>query len=221
MRRALAVLAIWLAGSVSARADDWAVKRDPFDPVVVRRYKEILARDPHDGDALRKLADLYRRYRTLAKLDSEYRSQLGATEDWATLVVLARMPGSSRSDAIALWQRAMKVRPTDAQGWIAVGDLASDAAAARDAYQHAAKHASAPRQRKLALSKLVGVAQNLGDAATVHAAYGELIELSPKDGVLWLERGSAQLEAKKLEAAKATLATAETLLATDPERRLT
>ena len=68
---AVAVLAICLAGTAVAHAQgagDWGAKRDPFDATVVRRYKEILARDPHDGDALRKLVDMYRRYRSIAKL---------------------------------------------------------------------------------------------------------------------------------------------------------
>src|SRR5262249_44660885 len=120
----------------------------------------------------------------------------------------------------ALWDRAVKASPTDGQGWLAVGDLASDTAVARDAYQRAAKLATAPRQRRTALTKLIGAAKRVSDTETVDTAYSQLIDLAPKDGLLWLERGSAQLEAGKVEAASTSFVTAEQLLATDPERRL-
>ncbi len=58
--RWIAALAIWLLLGASARADDWGAKRDPFDPGVVSRYKAILAKNPHDGDALRRLVALYK-----------------------------------------------------------------------------------------------------------------------------------------------------------------
>lgn len=218
--RWIAVVAVCLVMSATARAD-WGARRDPFDPTVVRRYKEILAREPHDEPGLRQLVALYQRYRTVAKLEAEYRAQLDAGDDWATLVVLARM-SKSRTDALALWKRALTARPDDALGWLAAGDAATtDAAAARDAYQRAAKLMTKPRQKRIALTKLVGAARIVGDNATVDDAYGELIALSPKDGMLWLDRGNAQLGAKQAAAAKASFETAESLLKTDPERRLT
>src|SRR5439155_380782 len=123
-----------LAGlTATARADDWGARRDPFDPLVVSRYKAILARDPHDDGALHRLLELYQRYRTVAKLEAEYRAQLAVGEDWATLVVLARLPAPSRTESIALWKRALAANPNDPLGWLALGDAATtDAAAARD-----------------------------------------------------------------------------------------
>ncbi len=212
--RWVAALAICLLFT-SARAD-WGARRDPFDPGVVSRYKAILARDPYDDGALRQLAALYKQYRTIAKLEAEYRAELAGHEDWATLVVLARLPAS---DALALWKRAVAVKPDDARGWIALGDAArSDVTTARDAYLRASKAALTPRDKRAALTKLVAAAP---DANTTDGAYAELIALAPKDGTLWLDRGNAQLAAKQFAAAKDSFATAETLLRTDPERRLT
>lgn len=216
--RWLAAVAICLVVAGHARAEDWGVKRDPFDAGVVRRYKALLERDPHDAGALRALVAMYQRYRTVARLEAEYREQ---RESWATLVVLARLPRASRTDTTALWNRALKLKADDARGWIAVGDLALDAASARTAYQAAVKHASSPRERRLALTKLLGAARSAGDPATVDATYVELIALSPKDGMLWLDRGSAQLAAGRLAPAAESFASAEALLARDPERRLT
>jgi tetratricopeptide (TPR) repeat protein len=207
--------------TASVRADDWSARRDPFDPVVVRRYKAILARDPHDENAFHQLLGLYQRYRTVAKLEAEYRAQLDAGDDAPTLVVLARLPRASRSETIALWKRALAANPDDALGWLALGDAATtDAAAARDAYRRAVTLVTAPRDKRVALTKLIAAAQTVGDPRTVDDAYAALIALAPKDGTLWLDRGKAQLAAKQLAPALDSFATAESLLGTDPERQL-
>ena len=219
--RWIAAVAVCLVMSATARAD-WGARRDPFDPAVVHRYKAILQREPHDEAILRQLVALYQRYRTVAKLEAEYRAQLDAGDDWATLVVLARLSRASRTDTLAWWKRALAARPDDALGWLAAGDAeATDAAAARDAYRRAAKLLTAPRQKRIALTKLVGAARIVGDNATVDDGYAELIALAPRDGTLWLDRGNAQLGSKQLAAAKVSFETAESLLKTDPERRLT
>jgi tetratricopeptide (TPR) repeat protein len=221
MRLVAVMVAFCLAISAHAGADDWGVRRDPFDLGVVKRYKAILAKDPHDAGALRELVGMYKRYRTVDKLEGEYRVQLGTSQDWATLVVLARLPRTSRAETIALWNRAVTAKPDDAGGWIALGDLAADGATARDAYQRAVSFAGTPAQKRTALTKLLSAARSAGDHKTVDAAYGELIGLAPKDGLLWLERGNAQLAAGKSAEAATTFAAAEALLARDPERRLT
>jgi tetratricopeptide (TPR) repeat protein len=219
--RWIGVLAVWLALTASVRAGDWGARRDAFDPAVVARYEAILAHDPHDEGALRALITLYKAYRSVAKLESEYRAKLGTGEDWATLVVLARLPRPSHAETIDLWKRALAAKPDDARGWLAAGDAQTgDAATARDAYLHAAKLAAAPTARRTALTKLISAARSAGDAVVVDDAYVQLIALSPKDGMLWLERGNAQLAAKQLAAARDSFAAAEPLLATDPERQL-
>ena len=217
MRRAIATLAICVAAA-TARADDWGVHRDPFDPVLVQRYKSVLARDPYDDGILRQLVALYQRHRTIAALEAEYRA---AGDDWASLVVLARLPRASRADAAALWSRAIALRPDDARGWLADGDAAIEPATARDAYRRAVQLLTEPRQKRAALVKLVGAAQRAGDDDGVDRAYAGLIALAPGDGGLWLDRGSAQLGAKRFAPALDSFAAAEPLLRTDPERQLT
>jgi tetratricopeptide (TPR) repeat protein len=224
MRRitGLAVCCAVIAVSLRASAEDWGARRDPFDPVVVHRYEEILARDPHDVDALRKLLDLYQRYRTIAGLEAEYRTRLAGREDWATLVVLARLPRSSRTESLALWRRVLAANPGDALGWIASGDaMLDDPAGARDAYRRAAQLVRAPQAKRSALTRLIAAARRADDASAVDEAYAQLIELSPKDGVLWLDRGNAQLAAKRFAAASESFASAVSNLRTDPERQLT
>lgn len=208
--RWLAALAICAIASTSARAD-WEPRRDPFDAGVVRRYKAILARHPYDAGALRQLTAMYKQHRTVAKLEAEYRAQ---AEDWATLVVRARLAPSE-----AAWQRVVAVKPDDARGWIALGDAARrDSTTARDAYLRAAEVAATTRDKRTALTKLAATAR---DAPTIDAAYAGLIALAPKDARLWIERGNVQLAAKQFAAALDSFAAAEKLLRGDPERRLT
>lgn len=203
-----------------AHADDWGVKRDPFDRVVIARYKAILTKAPHDA-VLAQLTALYKGYRTVALLETEYRKQLETTPaDWATLVVLARMPRTDRTATLELWNRALLANPNDARGWLAVGKLSHDGKLARAAFQHAVELASTPRDKRAALIELVGAARSAGDHATVDRAYGELIALAPKAGPLWLDRGDAQLAANNAAAALDSFTAAEPLLAIDPERRL-
>jgi tetratricopeptide (TPR) repeat protein len=221
--RWLAAVAVCLLVAGTARGDDWGARRDPFDPQIVRRYKQILATDPHDDSALRHLVELYQRYRTVAKLEAEYEKEMTADgNNWAVFVVLARLPRKSIQDTRVWWMRAVHAKPDDADGWLALGDtLASDPAGATDSYRHAAQLFHSPAKRKIALGKLASAARIAGDAATVDGAYAELIELSPKDGSLWLERGNAQLAAKQFTGALDSFTAAEPLLRTDPERQLT
>src|SRR5262249_29428437 len=67
MRRLSLLILLALAPAMSARAqpNDWGVQRDPFDKAVIARYKALLAQNPHDGSALAKLLEMYRRYRTV------------------------------------------------------------------------------------------------------------------------------------------------------------
>jgi predicted Zn-dependent protease len=221
MRLALLAICV-IATTASAQPADWGAKRDPFDAITVSRYKAILVKNPHDEGALRELVSLYKRFRTLKKLEDEYRAQLTAGEDWATLVVLARFPTTPHADTVALWKRALAKNPDDAKGWIASGDASyTDAPFARDAYKRAAELAADPKQKRVALTKLISAARGANDAPTVDGAYVQLLALAPKDGLLWLDRGSAQFAAKQYAAAKDSFATAEGLLGTDPTNRLT
>ena len=88
----LAAALLPAAGAQAQPADDWSVQRDPFDKSVVARLKGLLARNPSDADALAKLLGMYRRYRTVELLRSEYDAALAKKpDDWATLVVLGRL----------------------------------------------------------------------------------------------------------------------------------
>jgi len=216
--RWLAALALCLCVVVPATARaDWGVTRSGFDAGVVRRYKAILERDPHDAAALRALVTLYRRYKNVAALTAEYEAE---GDTWSSLCVRAHLPGVSREASVALLQRALRVKPDDGRGWIALGETTQDSKIARDAFRAALPHVNRAKERTRALEGLLGAARALHDAATIDAAYAELIELRPRDGRLWLDRGDAQLAAGKTADAVASLGEAAARLRGDPEKRL-
>lgn len=231
MRRLpLLVLACALAaaplGSSQARADDWSVTRDPFDKQVVARYKAILAKNPHDGQALAKLLEMYRRYRTVDQLREEYGKQIDKNAgDWAALVVIGRLDRAIGDEprALEMLGKAVAIKDTDAQSWLLIGELHKAAGKnqeARAAYDKALAHATAKDMKKKALRALADLALATGDNDGADKYFKEFLEIDPRNAQLWIERGDAMLAAGKRDIALDSYTAAEKLLGADPARRV-
>ncbi|MBP9088437.1 MAG: HEAT repeat domain-containing protein [Kofleriaceae bacterium] len=205
-------------------ADDWAVTRDPFDKSVIARYKAILAKNPHDASALAKLLEMYRRYRTVDLLRSEYQKLADGASGATALVVLARIDKftGDTTRALQTLRNASADRSSDAELWVLIGDLAkaSDAAGARIAYDKAMGLSAPLALRKRALRALADLALASNDIDAANAYFKKYLELEPKNAQLWLERGDAMLAAKKHELALESYNAAEKLLGSDPARRM-
>jgi tetratricopeptide (TPR) repeat protein len=210
----------------AAPADDWEVHRDPFDRSVVARYKGILAKQPHDAGALAKLLELYRRYRTVELLKTEVQAVLAKkADDWATLVVLAKIHHASGDDASAIeaLQRATQARPDDAAGWLLLGELHKGfarPAEARAAYDNALAHGRDKATQSRALRALADLALAGNDLEAANRYFRRFLEIDPTNAQLRIEYGDAMLAAKRSEDAVAAYAAAEKLLAGDPARRV-
>ena len=215
MRRVALVVGLCAAAAATAQADDWTVQRDPFDKTVVARWKAILAKNPHDVGALTQLVALYRKQRTVGQLDDEYAK---LPESWASVVVRARLAQTAgdKSRALALFQRAVALTDTDMRSWIAIGD-GSKPAEARLAYERAVALSPPAPLEKAVLKKLAALP---GDPTSRDRAYARLIELDPKNGKLLLDRADALATANLFTQARDAYTAAESLLKTDPERRL-
>jgi cellulose synthase operon protein C len=230
MRRLRVLLALALAAApvtpALAQSGDWGVTRDPFDKTVVARYKGILAKNPHDAGALAKLLEMYRRYKTVDLLRSEYDKVLGKNaSDWSALVVMGRLYRATGDEARAreLLGRAVAVKESDAQSWILIAEI--DRAAgknpdARAAYEKALAHATTKDMKKKALRALADLALATGDNDGANAYFKKFLELDPNNAQLWLERGDAMLAAGKREVALESYAAAEKLLGADPAKRV-
>nr|MDQ3369696.1 HEAT repeat domain-containing protein [Myxococcota bacterium] len=231
MRRLPLLLALSLAASAApgvaiAQPGDWGVQRDPFDKSVVARYKAILAKNPHDGSALAKLLELYRRYRSVDLLKEEYGKVLDKkATDWAALVVLGRLHRATGDDprALEFWTQAVGQKDSDASTWLSIGELhkaGNKPKEARAAYDKALVHASAKDAKKKALRALADLALATNDIDGANAYFKQFLELDPNNAQLWLERGDAMLAAGKRDIALESYAAAEKLLGGDPARRV-
>jgi tetratricopeptide (TPR) repeat protein len=224
------LLAVALAAAPAAPAlaqsGDWGVTRDPFDKTVVARYKALLAKNPHDASALAKLLEMYRRYKNVDLLKSEYDKVLEKNgSDWSALVVMGRLHRTIGDEARAreLLARAVAVKESDAQSWLLIGELdkgASKSKEARAAYEKALAHATAKDMKKRALRALADLALATGDNEAANGYFKRFLELDPNNAQLWLERGDAMLAAGKRDVALESYAAAEKLLGSDPAKRV-
>lgn len=218
MRGVAIVLAAALgAGTAVAQpASDWAVKRDPFDAVTVRRYHQLLAADPYDRGALASLTKLYTASRTAAQLRAIYEGKT----DWASLVVLARLTTDTDA-ALELWRRAAAANDKDARAELEIARLAiAHPDQQKAAWSAALARATVIDHKREALRGLAGLAVTARDVPAIDRIYNQLVQLDPKNGKLQLERGDALLGAGAADVAVLAYAAAEKLLATDPERKL-
>ena len=225
---ALAALPVVTLGPVAHAqpADDWGVKRDPFNLTDIARYKAILRASPHDAGALAKLLELYRRYRTIDLLKDEYQKQLDkAADDVPALIVMGRLQHTTGDEARALelFERAVAKKDDDAQTWIYIGELEKAAGKnkeARAGYDRALAHAQAKDMKRKALRALADLALTTGDNDAANTYFQQFLELDPKNAQLWIERGDAMLAAGKRDLALDSYTAAEKLLGADPAKRV-
>ena len=225
---AAALVALPISASIvhAQPVGDWGVKRDPFNQTDIARYKAILRANPHDGSALAKLLEMYRRYRSIDLLKDEYQKLIDkAPSDPAALIVMGRLQHTTGDDARALelFQRAVAARDDDAPTWLLIGELekgANKPKDARAAYEKALGHASARDMKKKALRALADLALATGDNDGANAYFKQFLELDPRNAQLWIERGDAMLAAGKRDVALESYTAAEKLLGADPAKRV-
>lgn len=222
----VAALAVTPLTPAVVHADDWDVKRDPFDPKVVGTYKGLLKRNPHDAGALAKLLEMYRRFRTIDLLKDEYGKILAKTpDDWATLVILGHLHKKTGDEprALDMWAKAVAVKDNDAASWLAIGEVHKAGGKnkeARAAYEKALGHSTAKEMKKRALRALADLALATNDIEGANAYFKLFLELDPGNAQLWIERGDAMLAAGKRDVALESYAAAEKLLGGDPSKRV-
>ena len=176
-----------------AQADDWGVRRDPFDLKVIAQHKRFLAANPHDASALANLLKMYRQYRTVELLRDEYQKLLDKdAKDWSALVVLGHIQHKLGDDVRALdyWNRAVAQKPGDAATWVEIGAIHKGAGKnkeARAAYDKALASATAKDMKKKALRALADLALATNDVEAANAG----ARSSTADVVLFLNPDTA------------------------------
>lgn len=197
MRRAWLAAALAVASVGSAHADDWTVKRDPFDATVAARYKAILARDPYDAGALTALKTMYGKYRSLAKLEAE----LG--DDWAGRVVRARLHPDT-----AHWRAVIEKRE-DAHALFELGLYERVIAATTDV-----------ELQRWSFERLMDDAAKQRDSDRLDVLFKRLAAITPKDPHMWIDRAHALISLERHAEAVDAYAQAEKLFTHDRERQI-
>ncbi|MBW2733398.1 MAG: tetratricopeptide repeat protein [Deltaproteobacteria bacterium] len=203
MRFAASLIPLCLVLCVStAQANDWTLKRSPFDARLVGRYKQLLERRPNDGYALAKLIKLYRRYRTVGALLKEYRAKANSRPKSFPLQVIAghlhRRTGDTKR-AIAYYERAAKLRPKSPTAPAALGALyrrSGDSAKAQASYERALALARAKRLRKRYLRALANMALARRDLPAARAYFAKLVKIAPHNILLRIELAQSLARAR-------------------------
>ena len=206
--------------------DDWDVKRDPFDRQVINKYKGLLRSNIGDTAALNKLIRLYKTYRTVDLLVSEYEKVLETDADnFTALAVLGHiwLDQKSHDKALLYYEKAAVVKPKDAVVQIALGDLYrrnNDDAKARAAYEVALANTKSTSIKMQVLRSLADLALAADDIEGAKAFYEQYIKLDPKNVQTRIDLGDALLRYGKHAEAIEIFKDAEKRLKSDPPRRV-
>jgi tetratricopeptide (TPR) repeat protein len=216
--------------STPARAD-WQVKRDPFDPRLVARYKELLHRNPSDVDALKRLTALYRAHRGLEALERECDATAARTHDVADQLLAGHVHRARGDPAGAerAYSAAHEEHPEDWRAAIALGEAelaAKRSAPARALFEAALAGANDPKVRKAVLEKLIALslAPDRGlprkeAMAEARRAFDELLRVDPKNDAIRRELAEALAAHDDPAAAAVEWAAIASHLDGDPLRR--
>jgi tetratricopeptide (TPR) repeat protein len=223
---ALLAMPLFTAGPVHAQ-DDWEVEHDPFDKKVIGKYKAILAKNPHDGGALAKLLSMYRRYRTVDLLESEYKKLLDKNpSSFSALVVMGylRKTGGDEAGALAYFEKAAAATSKDDPALLVeLGDLyrnAGKTTEAKTALDKALASTTSKPVKKKALRALADLALAGNDIEAAKKYFDQYIALDPKNVQLKIELADALLQAGKHDEAIAIYREAETAKKGDASRRV-
>ena len=230
---ALAVLLVGLSGLGPVTAPtpafaqgDWDVKRNPFDRSLINRYKARLRKDPNNKNALAKLTRMYKRYRSVQLLVSEFEKELAKKpKSFAILVVLGHLEtGRGKSDVgLGYYERAAKERPGDAGIQVALGDLFKKSARNKKAKAAYEKALSSVKNKKLkirVLRALADIALDSGDIDGAIKHYEAYFKLDPKNVQAQIDLGDALASYKRYKQAIEAFRAAEKRLKSDPTLRV-
>lgn len=190
------VLALQLV-ALPARADDWSIRRSPFDPRIVGRYKALLRRRPNDGYALRKLLDLYRKHRSVGALIKEYRGLARRNPGvYAYQLVLGHLYRRTKQldKAVERYQSAAKLNAKSPTVPAALGALHKKQGKvdqAKQAFTRALELSRSRRQKKRYLRALANLCLVSRDVDGARKYFDRLVALEPRNVFLRLELAQA------------------------------
>lgn len=198
----ITLLSLVLFPEKALYADDWSIRKDGFNPALVKRYKSLLQRKPNDRYALKKLLTAYKKHRTIRELLKEYRKlALNQKRSFAIQLVTAhlhRMTGYNE-EAIDFYLRAQSLHPKDPRVYSSIAALykkQNKYIEAENAYQQSLSLTKNKKIKIHHLKELMSIARAQNDQVKINRYLQKLIKLNPQSTMLRMELAQA-LKANK------------------------
>lgn len=184
------VALIVLVGCATAHADDWEVKRSPFDARTAEAWRAALRKDPDDAGAFRRWVEPYRRYRSVAQLEREQGAR-AAGGDFVERYLWARLARErgDHPEAAKRFRGALEARPGDERATVSLADELQRSGQLPEARALLEKLAS-PSDPRGRLRRLADLARDQHDDPAQDRYLRELAEASP--GAVEVQRERAE-----------------------------
>ncbi len=222
MRRLVFLLIMLLSPGALA----WKVKRDEFNPAMIDRYKSMLAQNPDDDFAFRKLSSLYSTHSSLDRLILEYRSLVEKNpRHFEGHVILGKlyMRIDRLEESLLHLEKAKALDEKRYEAWKLLGELHirkrlyADARTFLDAALDKVPNATI---RERMLRELVRISVLGGDNEGGARYFTSLVKLKPNDWQTRWDYAELLTEAMQFEAAKTEYASLMNLAAGDTKRKV-
>jgi len=186
--------------------DDWGVSSDRQQEIV-RRYKQLLERNPTEGLALSKLLDYVGKGKGLDALIAEYVARVEKKPDDANLRLIVGhllKAKAEYADALINYEEAVRLEPTRPLVWLSRGAvhlLLQHEKEATSDFEKALDLEKDKSQKQEILRKLADLAFNQRDWEAAQKYYDQLVSLDPRNEYLRLEYAQVLVRYKRYDKA--------------------
>ena len=219
-------LVFFLILTFATQALAWKVQRDEFNPAMIDRYKSMLAQNPDDDFAFRKLTLLYQTHSSLDRLILEYRSIVEKNpRHYEGNVILGKLylRIDRLDESLTHLEKARTVDEKRYEAWKLLGELHIR----RRLYPEARRYLDAALEkvpnaaiRERMLRELIRISILGGDLEGGAKYFTSLVKLKPNDFQTRWDYAELLTEAMQFELAKVEYAALMNLSAGDTRRKI-
>ncbi|MEZ4459957.1 MAG: tetratricopeptide repeat protein [bacterium] len=202
----LAALIGLAAPSMAHAQDDWGVSSDRQQEIV-RRYKQLLERNPTEGLAFNKLLDYVGKGKGLDALIEEYSARAKKAPDDANMRLILGHLYKAKAEyelALAEYEVAVKLQPDKPLVWLSRGSvhllLQHEAEATAD-FEKGLSLEKDKSQKQEILRRLADLAFNQRDWESAQKYYDQLVDLDPRNEYLRMEYAQVLVRYKRYDKA--------------------
>lgn len=205
----LFVVLMGVTFSVAVPAEDWSVQSAQRDAKVLKRYRQLLLKNPDHAIAYRSLLGKLGRGPSLDPLIDDVRRVAAAGQQAEPYILLGHLERDRgrASASLAAYQKAVSLEPNNASTHAALGtalDRAGHRTAADASFERALGLTTTTNGRIKLLRKLSDSSIARSDFAGAVRWMEAIVELRPADYGLRVELGEMQLRAQQFDRALQT-----------------